>query len=201
LHHEGDAHIIARLKNTIDRALRFRSAFANSTLSLPTRGREHPMKHRTLAFFATALVSALIGGLVATSLDPVRATSRNILRAEKFELTDSQGNLRGVFTASGPDERHTLLRLYGKDRSSLMLLVNPSTEGGSQISFFDANDRRVLNLQESRDLSQTRRPASRGAEPPGQKEKDLVDKGGNVDLWDEILRLDKEIEDLRKRLP
>ncbi len=158
------------------------------------------MKPRILAFFATALVSALIGGIIAMSLDPARASSKNILRAEKFELRDSQGKLRGVFTSSGPDEQNTLLKLYGKDRSSLMLLVSPDTEGGSQISFYDTKGQRVLNLQESRALSQTRRPTSRGTEPPGRKGSEVVDKGGNVDVWDEIVRLNHEIDELKKRI-
>lgn len=158
------------------------------------------MKPGILAFFATALVSAFMGGIIAMSLVSARAKSKDVLRAEKFELRDSQGKLRGVFTSSGPEERSTLLRLYGKDSNSLMLLVSPDSEGGSQISFYNTKGQRVLNLQESRDLSQTRRPASRGTEPPGQKESDLVDKGGNVDVWDEIVRLNHEIDELKKRI-
>jgi hypothetical protein len=171
------------------------------TLNHPLR-KEYAMKSRTLAFLATALVSAFMGGVIAMSLDSARAKSKSkdVLRAQKFELIDSQGKLRGVFTSSGPDDRSTLLRLYSKDSNSLMLLVSPDSEGGSQISFYNTKGQRVLNLQESRDLSQTRRPATRGTEPPGQKESDLVDKGGNVDVWDEIVRLNHEIDELKKRI-
>jgi hypothetical protein len=158
------------------------------------------MKPRTLAFLATALVSALMGGIIATSLVPAHAKSKAVLRAQKFELVDSQGKLRGVLTSSGPEERSTLLKLYGKDSNSLIVLVSPDSEGGSQISFYDSKGQRVLNLQESRVISETRRPSSRGTEPPGQKEGDMVDKGGNVDVWDEIVRLSHEIDELKKRI-
>lgn len=158
------------------------------------------MKPRTLAFFATALISALMGGIIAMSLDRTHASSRKTLRAEQFELIDSKGKTRGVLTSSGPNEDHTLLRLDGKDQTSLMLLVSPDSEGGSQISFFNSKNQRVLNLQESRTLSQTRRPTSRGVEPPGHKQGDMVDKGGNVDVWDEIVRLSHEIDQLKKRI-
>jgi hypothetical protein len=158
------------------------------------------MKSRTLAFLATALVSALMGGVIATSLDPAHAKSKKVLRAEKFELVDSQGKLRGLFTSSGTDERGTLLRLDGKDGGSLVLVIAPDDDGGGQISFYNTKGQRVLNLQESRDLSQTRRPEARGAEPPGQKGGDTVDKGGNVDVWDEIVRLSHEIDELKKRI-
>lgn len=157
------------------------------------------MKPRTLAFFATALISALIGGIIAMSLDRTHASSRKTLRAEQFELIDSKGKIRGVLTSSGSNEDHTLLRLDGKDQTSLMLVVNPDSEGGSQISFFNAKGERVLNLQESRSLSQTQRPASRGIESSGQKGH-MVDKGGNVDVWDEIVRLSHEIDELKKRI-
>ena len=81
-----------------------------------------------------------------------------------------------------------------------MLLVAPEGDGGGQISFYDAKGQRVLNLQESRASFETRRPSSRGTEPPGQKEGDMVDKGGNVDVWDEIVRLSHEIDELKKRI-
>ena len=158
------------------------------------------MKSRTVSFLAMVLISALIGGVIATTVDPAHAKSKKVLRAEKFELVDSQGKLRVVFTSSGTDERGTLLRLDGKDGGSLVLVIAPDDEGGGQISFYNTKGQRVLNLQESRDLAQTRRPASRGAEPPGQKGSEMVDKGGNVDVWDEIVRLSHEIDELKKRM-
>jgi hypothetical protein len=158
------------------------------------------MKSRTLAFLATAVVSALIGAIIAMSLDRTHASSRKTLRAEQFELIDSKGKTRGLLTSSGPNEGHTLLRLDGKDQTSLMLLVNPDSEGGSQISFFNSKGERVLNLQESRPLSQTQRPTTRGIESSGQKGSAMVDKGGNVDVWDEIVRLSHEIDELKKRI-
>jgi hypothetical protein len=97
---------------------------------------------RVLLAVVAACVLASVGALVHGAAEGGRLTAeagQEVVRAQRFELVDSQGSVRAVLGMTAPAVLASSLKIVLKDGEEIVVEAEPvaGTGGGPGISLFD----------------------------------------------------------------